>query len=142
LVVPGGPGLLARAAAVPGIPDQRYLRALKQLAGLNEFDRWVVDFRGMPLALYRDDRYPGENRRMVKGLCAAVSQAAGGAEVRTEELPMSDHNSVHILIYPDPHIYGIAELDQPQWEELYEMLCDDEREPDCYWYGVSPTDDP
>jgi hypothetical protein len=97
------------------------LRAVKQLVGLNQYDRQVWDLDGLPVALYIRGWKEPEDSEYIKGLAAAVSQAAGGLPVQQVEIDQDD-DAIHIGFYPACGAYRRQAPSEESWDKLYDKL--------------------
>jgi hypothetical protein len=118
--------LLGQASTSPAGHDPQYIRALKQLAGLDDFDRAILQCAGMPVALIYDPL--PEHTEYIQQMSRAVSLAGGGVPVIETQLDMGDGTTRTFIT---PEIPGQSRLDRSQLEALEWDTVDGIEK---YWY--------
>jgi len=105
------------------------IKALKLGAGLNEFDEWLEDWDGMPVAFYERDWKEQEDRKVTQGLELAVEQATG-RPVGVLKVPVYD-GSVCLAVCPRDTVamFGVTlPQDADGWEHQRYTNIDDNLE--------------
>lgn len=105
--------------------------AMKKLAGLNNWDRTVLDYDGMPIAYCVTDPPDHVSQELFDMMSRTVSQAAAGLPVEMHFVPGDNGMDDAWVFAPDLTPFGMqpGSLDSPQFRQTFS------HEPFGTWYG-------